>query len=68
MKKRWVRVSLGWPHDASVQKATGDNENADAVYRHSVTMVIIRDVLDIQSDIDYPVAIRYSVVIIRYFF
>jgi len=24
----------GWPHDASVQKATSDNENADAVQRH----------------------------------
>jgi len=25
----------GRPHDTSVQKATGDNENVDAVLRHA---------------------------------
>jgi len=25
----------GWPHDTSVQKASSDNENVDAVKRHA---------------------------------
>jgi len=29
----------GLPHDTSVQKATSDNENVDAVYRHVLDAV-----------------------------
>jgi len=28
----------GWPHDTSVQKATSDNENVDAVKRQALNI------------------------------
>jgi len=32
----------GRPHDTSVQKATSDNENVDAVQRHALDKNVLR--------------------------